>query len=162
MSSRKLTPSSKGAARWADIEAALPHMLVDLWKAPNAPRLEHSDPIPTKAGVYLFAEADTPIYIGQTRNLRQRLANHCVPSGGHNQASFAFMLAKENFGNYSGTRSELEKEEDFIPLFTEAKARVSRMPVRFIECGDPETRTVFEVYAAEHLGTKKYNSFETH
>lgn len=36
------------------------------------------------------------------------------------------------------------------------------MEVRFCLCEDPELRTVFEVYAAEHLDTKEFNSFETH
>lgn len=161
MASGKLTPSPKGAARWAEIEAALPRMLEELWSAPSAPRLKHTE-IPTTAGMYLFSERGRPIYVGQTRNLRQRLSNHCRPSGSHNQASFAFLLAKKAFGNYAGTRSQLEAEAKFIPLFTKAKARVARMPVSFIECADPELRTVFEVYAAGHLNTKKYNSFETH
>ncbi len=36
------------------------------------------------------------------------------------------------------------------------------MDVRFILMPDPIERTLFEVYAALHLGTERYNSFETH
>ena len=36
------------------------------------------------------------------------------------------------------------------------------MDVRFMVMRDPIERTIFEVYAALHLGTEHYNSFETH
>jgi hypothetical protein len=36
------------------------------------------------------------------------------------------------------------------------------MEFRCIEVGDPELRTVFEVYATLTLGTSEHNSFETH
>ena len=158
--------SPHGQRRWTEIEAALPDLLASLCNAESAPRLQHKTAIPQEPGVYLFAERGRAIYVGQTRNLRRRLADHCRISGGHNKASFAFLLAKENFeeehGEHSGTRAQMESAKGFKAEFDAAKARVETMPVRFITCQDPEMRTVFEVYAAEHLGTKKYNSFETH
>jgi predicted GIY-YIG superfamily endonuclease len=157
--------SKKGREKWQSIEADLPRLLDDLWNAPGAKRLDHDPPAPEEPGLYLFVEHGKPIYVGQTRNLRSRLAAHRRPSGSHNSASFAFLIAKTQFKGGEGkkmTRVELQSDPDFKKLFDKAKKQVSEMEIRFILCEDPELRTVFEVYAAEHLGTKKYNSFETH
>jgi len=159
--------SAQGKNAWAKIEAELRPLLQSLWAAPSAPRLEHVEPIPKEAGVYLFTAAGKPIYVGQTRNLRRRLADHCRPSSGHNKASFAFLRAKKLYEakqneNYAGTRAALEVAESFPQLFDEAKTDVARMDVRFTTCCDAELRTVFEVYAAELLDTKEFNIFETH
>jgi hypothetical protein len=60
------------------------------------------------------------------------------------------------------TRRALEADPTFAQLFREARARVARMQVRYVEINDPELRTIFEVYAAVALGTAEHNSFETH
>lgn len=157
--------SNRGKEKWESIESDLPRLLEALWNAPSAKRLDHGPAVPMEAGIYLFIERGRPIYVGQTRNLRSRLAAHCRPSGSHNSASFAFLVARTQYKGGKGkkmTRAELQDDPEFKELFSRAKERVSNMEVRFIKCEDPELRTVFEVYAAEHLGTKKYNSFETH
>jgi len=168
MSRRPLSEalSDAGEKKWADIERRLPELLKNLWEAPGAARLEHDPSIPREPGLYLFLRKGQPLYIGQTRNLRSRLANHCRPTGGHNAATFAFLMAKNSYkekhGVWVGTRNDLQADPDFVGLFMDAKQEVSKMEIRFILCEDPELRTVFEVYAAEHLGTKEFNSFETH
>lgn len=50
----------------------------------------------------------------------------------------------------------------FKKLFSEAKSRVSRMTVKFIEIDDPIIQTIFELYAALALETLEYNDFDTH
>ncbi|MDA1061465.1 MAG: hypothetical protein O2895_00890 [Chloroflexi bacterium] len=86
-----------------------------------------------------------------------------VPSARHTQASFAFNLAQSEAGRRPrATRAEREQEKDFAPRFLAAKARVAEMDVQFIALDDPIERTIFEIYAALHLGTEEYNSFETH
>ena len=85
-----------------------------------------------------------------------------IPSSGQNTASFAFNIAKRTSGPMPAKPTREEIEGLIKPLFTRAKERVSRMDVQFIEMDDPIERTIFEVYAALHLGTEKYNSFETH
>jgi hypothetical protein len=160
----KEVTSKAGEKKWRSIEQALPKMLGDLWSAPGAKRLDQPL-IPKEPGLYLFLEEGVPVYVGQTRNLRSRLAAHCRPSGSHNSASFGFLIARSEFKGGKGkkmTRSQLQAHSAFNKLFVEAKKRVSNMEIRFILCDDPELRTVFEVYAAEHFGTKQFNSFETH
>lgn len=150
--------------KWKSVEDELRKLMDQLLEAPAKRRAEHTD-VPPVPGVYLFYERGIPVYVGQTRNLRGRIAQHCRPSSRHNQASFAFRIAKEDFesrkGQFQGTRKKLEADPSFSPKFTAAKARVSNMTVRFVSCDEPEVRTVFEVYAATTLGTR-YNSFETH
>jgi hypothetical protein len=116
--------------------------------------------------VYLLSE-EHPIYVGQTRNLLQRLRQHGGVSSRENQASLAFNIARReaaghpSFNNHL-TRRELEADPAFAQLFREARARVARMQVRYVEIDDPELRTVFEVYAAVAFGTTEHNRFETH
>ena len=158
--------SKTGKQRWEEIERELPRLLKELWNAPGAPRKEHERPVPSDPGLYLFLEGGIPVYVGQTRNLNSRLGSHCRPSGSHNSASFAFLKAKKRYekkhGDWQGTRKDLQNEPEFADLFKKAKEEVEGMAVRFCLCDDPELRTVFEVYAAELLDTKEFNSFETH
>lgn len=143
----------------------LPALLDQLSSAPGRPAAEH-DGIPEKPGIYLFSEGVTPIYVGQTRNLRSRLRQHTAASSRENQAALAWRIAlseaKAAGHAASGTRKALEADQEFAAHFRSAKERVAAMDVRFIELDDPVTRTVFEVYAARALGTDEFNSWETH
>ena len=130
---------SADPARTRDFQEAidrLPERLAELMAARCCPRKAHP-PIPKAPGIYLFSEKGRPIYIGQTRNLRTRIANHDRPSSGRESATFAFNIAKRRFGPIADmTRGELEQEEKFKPLFKEAKERVAQMDVQFIEIED--------------------------
>jgi hypothetical protein len=167
MPSRSTKPPIRvtGLRRFADIEESLEPHLRRLWTAKAAPRGEH-DGIPCKPGLYLFAERGRPLYVGQTRNLKRRLAEHTWPSSTQEQASFAFLLAKRKAARrgrvYKGTRKAVASHRGFEPLFRKEKARVARMDVRFVVEKNPGLRTVFEVYATLALCTTRYNRFETH
>ena len=156
---------TSGHAEFASCIEQLPELLDRLWAAPAVPRRNH-DRVPTAPGVYLFSEQGKPMYVGQTRNLYRRLAEHTRPSSRCNQASFAFLLAlsegEARGGKVVGTRDEVAVHPDFEPAFVEAKARVAAMEVRFLQLAEPKLRTLFEVFAAMVLGTEKFNDFETH
>jgi GIY-YIG catalytic domain len=147
------------------LTAELPQLLGCLLAAPAAPVDAHPA-IPSTAGIYLFSELDHAIYVGQTRKLKQRLRNHTNPLGRNNQATFAFLLAKdeaEKAGvNTVQYRAQLEADQQFAGHFKAAKLRVSEMDVRFIELAGPIERSVFEIYASLALDTLVFNSFETH
>ena len=155
-----MAPDPERAQHLDDVIHRLPNRLRELKAAPSHPRKGHRS-IPKAPGIYLFSEAGEPIYVGQTRNLRRRLADHTNPSGGHNTATFAFLLARDG-AEQAGAETRAELESRLQQPFEKAKDRVSRMDVQFIEMDDPIERTLFEVYAVLHLGTEKYNSFETH
>lgn len=118
-------------------------------------------------GVYLFSEGDAFFYVGRTQNIRQRLRNHCSPSSEHNQAVFAFKLARHATGNvvasYSGAgmRKQLVQDPVFNEVFKSSKLRVSEMDFRFVEEEDQLQQTLLEIYAASVLKTP-FNDFETH
>ncbi len=157
-----MAAADPGRARhFGQVIERLPHRLEELLAAPSRPRGEHP-PIPQAPGIYLFSEHGAPVYVGQSRNLRRRLADHTNQSGGSETATFAFILAKDDAGPEASGMTRKEIQRSFGPLFDRTKQRVSRMDVQFIVMDDPIERTIFEMYAALHLGTEHYNSFETH
>jgi predicted GIY-YIG superfamily endonuclease len=117
--------------------------------------------------VYLFSEGEQTLYVGRTRRLRQRLRQHSVAGAKHNQAVFAFRLAREITGRtvaaYSikGSRAALSLEPIFAEAFIQAKARVRGMDMRFVEEADPLRQALLEIYVSIVLGTR-YNDFDTH
>lgn len=147
------------------IAGELPGLLQKLLAAPAAKVSEHEQ-IPNVPGIYLFTEGDKPIYVGQTRILRDRLSNHTNPLAKNNQATFAFLVAKVEAEkakvDIKKFRKELEEDEAFAGHFQAAKLRVSDMDVRFLLLDGPIERSVFEIYAAMALDTLVFNSFETH
>jgi hypothetical protein len=117
--------------------------------------------------IYLFGEKGRPLYVGRTRELRRRMRNHCGPASGHNQAVFAFKLARELTGKTvpgytaQNSRQTLLGDNDFLTAFTESKKRVLSMELRFVEERDPLRQTLLEIYVAFVLKTP-YNDFDTH
>jgi hypothetical protein len=162
----ELPAQPEGKKRWSELVAVLEETLQALWDAPGAVRLGHNPKVPRAPGIYLFLENGAPVYVGQSRNLRDRLAAHCRPSGDHYKATLAFNIARreleEESGKLPGIRAEVEALPVFQQPFKQAKERVAAMEVRYLVCDDSELRTVFEVFAAERLGTMTYNTFETH
>lgn len=117
--------------------------------------------------VYLFSEGAQHLYVGRTRHLRQRLRQHSIPASQHNQAVFAFRLAREATGRlvaaYSaeGSRAALCTDADFNEAFTKAKERVRSMDVRYVEETDPLRQALLEIYVSIVLKTP-YNDWNTH
>ena len=120
-----------------------------------------------QAGVYLFSEDDVHLYVGRTNTMKQRLQSHCRPSSGHNSATFAFRLARQETGmtkaTYTpvGSRADLEKHPDFAPEFRFQKQRVRKMDVRFVSEPEPRRQALLEMYVAIALGTP-HNDFDNH
>lgn len=154
-----------GQALFGAMVEQLPALLKQLTGA-QARTVAAHDGIPEAPGVYLFSEGVTPIYVGQTRNLRSRLRQHTSLASRENQAALAWRLALKDAREAglpaAGTRKVLESDPDFVEYFRAAKTQVAAMGVRFIELEDPVTRTVFEIYAARALGTDEFNAWETH
>jgi len=122
--------------------------------------------LPSKC-IYLFSERSEHLYVGRTRKLRSRLQQHSIPAAQHNQAVFAFKLAREATGfteaSYTakGSRSALLANPLFAEAFSRAKARIREMDLRFVEEGDPLRQALLEIYVAVVLKTP-YNDFDTH
>lgn len=142
-----------GPTKYEKLNRRLPELLTKLRSPP-------SSPLPPKSpGVYLFIDSGTPMYVGQTRNLRNRLAQHC--RGSLRQAHFAIRLAKDRLSLSGHDWHELSCNT-CTDEFIKAKTDVGNMKIHFVEESNPELRTVFEVYATCMLNTEKFNLFETH
>ena len=150
------------------------HLTEELWgkmrplldrliETPPAPRANRA--IAAKPGIYLFSDGERPRYVGQTRNLRERLAQHARPGGTHYSATLAFLMAIEDAASrgfdVKRRRADLQDNAEFAECFTRAKATVASWKVQLVEEADPNVRTVFEVYVHLALGTD-LNRFETH
>jgi hypothetical protein len=125
-------------------------------------------PIDTpRSGVYLFSESGQHLYAGRTNTIRKRLQNHCRPSSGHNSATFAFRLAREITGQteatykVQGSRTELENDPIFGPVFITQKERVRSMNVRYVSEPDPMRQALLEMYVSVSLQTP-HNDFDNH
>lgn len=117
--------------------------------------------------IYLFSEGSRHLYVGRTKNLRQRLRQHSIPGSQHNQAVFAFRLARESTGSLvaaytaSGSRAALCAQDELGSAFTLAKERVRNMDVRYVEEKDSLRQALLEIYVSVVLKTP-CNDFDTH
>ena len=120
------------------------------------------------AGVYMFSEGGSHLYVGRTRNVRSRYGQHTRIGTGHNNAPFAFKLAREATGILRSTyksdetsRANLMLNEDFLAAFNIALERMREMEFRFIEEADPTRQCLLEIYVSVVCGSL-YNDFDTH
>jgi len=120
------------------------------------------------SGVYLFSEEGRHLYVGRSRNMRRRYGLHTRPSAQQNQASFAFLLAREARGITEASykpgglsRLGLSADKDFQIVFTQAKQRIHTMDFRFVEEADSTRQALLEIYSSVALSTP-YNDFTTH
>ena len=148
-----------------EICSTFPELLGRLLSAQSATRDNHNE-IPQEPGVYLFSDEQRPRYVGQSRKLRSRLAQHTAQSGDRYSATLAFRIAiqqarEQGIPVDARTRDDLQADDAFKPVFTQAKRQVASWNLRFVEIEEPIPRTLFEVYVHLAPGTD-LNDFETH
>lgn len=148
-----------------EVESRLPRLVEELVGC--VPHRRGVDRAPSAPGIYLYSEPGREMYVGRTRDLSRRWADHTRPSSSINSASFAFNIAKREAAalgvNVAISRSRLVANSSFAAAFAAAKARVRTMKYRFVRVDSPVLSTVGEVYAAIVLGTEgDFNEFETH
>lgn len=125
--------------------------------------------LPKNGGIYVFYERkNTPVYVGRTKNIRQRIQLHTRASSKQESATFTFNLAKQEYRTLfpdkkKTTRKLLMNEIEFIPIFNLQKERVREMYMKFIIEEHDILQTILEPYFAIKLQTyPNYNTFETH
>ncbi len=121
-----------------------------------------------RAGVYVLSEAGRHLYVGRSNDIRSRIGRHSRPGATHRMAAFAFRLAREATGNLRASYKKGESSREglmdnpvFVEAFKSAKARISRMELRYVDEADPVRQTLLEVYVALALEAK-YNDFDNH
>jgi predicted GIY-YIG superfamily endonuclease len=143
--------------------AAVTSRYLELAAAPLLP-LRGGPSHSTGGGIYVLYEADQPVHVGRTRNLRRRLQGHCSQS--HHQASFAFKRARAETGKRAdykagNSRTALAASPDFRPAFLRQVQAIRQMAYRFLPVADPVEQYLLELYTAMELGTSM-DEFDTH
>ena len=121
--------------------------------------------VPSK-GIYLFSQGGKHLYIGRSDNIRRRMGLHTRPSSTHNQATFAFRMARKELGiplptyKPEGSRSDLASNPRFLSAFQAAKSEIREMEVHFLAEEDPIMQVLLEIYISLTLDTP-YNEFKT-
>jgi hypothetical protein len=121
-----------------------------------------------RSGIYLFTESGKHLYVGRSNRLRARYSLHCRQGSQHNQATFAFQLARGVTGRTTaayrageGSRAGLMLDPAFATAFDDAKKRIRGMEYRYVEEPDQNRQALLEIYCAVVLATP-YNDFGTH
>ena len=139
-----------------------PHRMADYAVRGDGPKtiLKRLNKQEDFSGCYVFLDDNTPIYVGISRSLVQRLLYH-VKGADYYTATLAYRMARAEHGN-AQTAKEAMKDADFMRLFGAKKDFLKTLRVAFIEMNDPIEMYLFEVYCAMQLDTSNWNSFRTH
>ena len=144
----------------------LDNLCLKLLKMNPVGRQYRTSPEKKISGIYLFSENGKPVYVGRSKNIRNRYNGH-IYSNRHS-ASFAFMLARDKTGKNeaidksgSKTRKELMEDCNFRKAFDKARQQIREMEFRYVEESDSIRQALLVIYCAVKLNTE-YNKFETH
>jgi predicted GIY-YIG superfamily endonuclease len=151
---------------FAEHIANLDSQLTALMASPalQAPKLSLGLPA---AGVYLFTEFGTHLYVGRSNDLRERIQIHGRGGSKTWQAAFAYRLARAACGVVKVSYAAVAPEDDFslkepfLSEFRAAKQRIRQMEVRVIGEPQPVRQMLLEAYVAVSLRTP-YNDFDNH
>ena len=118
-----------------------------------------------RGGIYLFSEDDKHLYAGRTKGpihvrIRQQFGANA------NAASFAWLIAREVTGRKAtykkqGSRDQLLVDPQFSSEYENARDRIRRMHVRYVQEPKPLRQALLEIYVAVVVEAK-YNDFDTH
>jgi hypothetical protein len=112
------------------------------------------------SGCYVLVDGDTPIYVGISRKVLNRLRQH-VRGRTHFDASLAYAIAQRREPT-EGSRGEAMATPKFRTAFDEAQGYLRGLSVAFVAIANPLELYLFEAYAAMSLRTHQWNSFRTH
>lgn len=147
-------------------EVKMDNLFKELYDEFNKSEFMNKSDLPNYRGVYVFYENRKPIYVGRANNIRKRIQWHTRASSGSESASFAFNLAKKDYGNkgeIKKTRKELMQIEEFIEIFKSHKLNLSNIEFKCINVENDILQTMFEPYLAFKLKTYPVNNtFENH
>jgi hypothetical protein len=111
-------------------------------------------------GCYLLIDGDTPVYVGISKNVLNRLRQH-VRGNTHFDASLAYRMASAKCP-HNFTRNKAMEDVKFQDGFNEAKDLIRSFDVAFVEIDNPLVLYFFEPFCAMRFRTGKWNTFETH
>ncbi|MDO8963941.1 MAG: hypothetical protein Q7W30_05535 [Coriobacteriia bacterium] len=112
------------------------------------------------SGCYVFMDGGAPIYVGISRHVFERLAQH-VGRGDHLTATLAYRMAAHDapHGRWAATAMA---DPTFRAVFDSRRAYLAGLDVAVVEIPNPLELYLFEAYAAMELETSHWNTFATH
>lgn len=112
--------------------------------------------LPKNRACYVFYEGERPLYVGISRNLRDRVKQHL--SARPSQANLCVRFAASALGL---TVSQAVISEHFQEQFRLANARLLTCTISWIEVDDAMTLYLLEPFVAMKLDTQEFNRFDT-
>lgn len=112
------------------------------------------------SGCYVLMDGDRPIYVGISRHVFERLAQH-VGRGDHLTATLAYRMASHD-APHGRFAAQAMANPEFRSIFDRRREYLLGLSVAVVEIANPVERYVFEAYAAMELDTGQWNTFETH
>lgn len=110
-------------------------------------------------GCYVFFEGEIPMYVGISKNVITRIWNH-YNAVNHYGSNLIYKIASER--NIIQNHKSEFTGEDYRAEFNIALACAHEWTVIFQEVPDHISLYLFEVCAAMHFDTMRFNSFKTH
>lgn len=155
-------------ARFHAFVGILHERLETLVRAPSFTATSKPKGLWDKKAVYLFSNGAEPFYIGRTRNLAQRIGQHCNAGSQPNQSSIAFYLAckdlnieRKKYTKGQSWKQLLAMHSGLDEAFGLWKCKMRAMCIRYVEESDPIAQALLEIYCSVALRTP-YNDFDTH
>ncbi|UWR91080.1 GIY-YIG nuclease family protein [Phaeobacter inhibens] len=109
------------------------------------------------SAIYVFYENNTPVYVGRTNNLAQRLRAHVTAS--HNSSSFALKRTRKRHQEISKatykttlSRSQITAHEVYGATFRDEIDSIKGMDFRFLEIKSHIEQYLTELYVTMALG----------
>ncbi|MDO7846285.1 hypothetical protein Q5H92_07955 [Hymenobacter sp. M29] len=113
------------------------------------------------SGCYVLQDGRTPIYVGISRGVLNRLRQHMLGKD-HFSASLAYAMAKKDHQPTEKTRKLVMGATNFDLAFQKSQTYLRSLSIGAVEINNPLELYVFEAYAAMALGTAEWNTFRTH
>jgi predicted GIY-YIG superfamily endonuclease len=111
-------------------------------------------------GCYVFIEKKKVIYVGISRGVLRRVKQH-LSANTHNSASLTYRMATREL-SHKMRRDEAMLDNEFLNQFKLTQTKLGKMDVAYIEIHNDLELYLFEVFAAMHFDTTKWNTFRTH
>lgn len=112
------------------------------------------------SGCYVFMDSGQPVYVGVSRHVFERLAQH-VERGDHFTATLAYRMAAAE-APHAEFAAVAMKDPAFRAVFDGRRDYLTSLQAAVVEIANPLELYLFKAYAAIELDTCKWNTFATH
>jgi hypothetical protein len=112
------------------------------------------------SGCYVFTDSGQPVYVGISRHVFERLAQH-VECGDHFTATLAYRMAAAD-APHAKFAADAMKDPAFRAVFDARRDYLAPLQAAVVVIANPLELYLSEAYAAIELDTCKWSTFATH